>query len=208
MLIALAACSESVQTNARVQRLPYYNEASFTPHWIEPDSPELNDFHRVHNFSLLNQDSAVVSAETVRSKIFVADFFFTACGGICPKMTKNMTLLQESYLNDEEVLLLSHSVMPSADSVATLQHYAQINAIQSTTWHLLTGPKSEIYDLGRSVYFIEEDLGTQKSDDDFLHTENFVLVDKHGHIRGIYNGLRLSDIEQIKADIALLKTEG
>jgi protein SCO1/2 len=121
-------------------------------------------------------------------------------------MTANMDILQKEFVNDASVLLLSHSVTPTIDSVAQLKKYALDKNI-GKNWHLVTGDKKEIYDLGRQFYFVEEDLGTPKGTDDFLHTENFVLVDKNKHIRGIYNGLNTNAIQQLIADIKTLKKE-
>lgn len=206
VLIALVSCNKT-NNDSRVEVLPYYNEASFTPHWLKPNSKKLQDFHQISDFSLLNQNGESISQADLKNKIYVTDFFFTTCPGICPKMTNNMAILQDSFLTDESVVLLSHSVMPSVDSVETLKTYAEDKGVISGKWHLLTGDKSEIYNLGRNEYFVEEDLGVDKSEDDFLHTENFVLVDKNKHIRGIYNGLNKTSIQQLISDVRTLQKE-
>lgn len=206
----LATCTsapESTKTS-RVDRLPYYNEPTFTPLWLENSSPELANFHSIPDFELTNQNGDAVTRSTFENKIYVADFFFTSCAGICPKMTSNMALLQDAFAEDESVLLLSHSVMPSADSVATLRIYADANNVTDNKWHMVTGTRNHIYDLGRNHYFIEEDLGVERTEDEFLHTENFVLIDKLQRIRGIYNGLNKGDIQQLIADIGTLQKEG
>ena len=136
----------------------------------------------------------------------MADFFFTTCPGICPKMTANMSVVADKFKNDTTVLFLSHSVTPSIDSVAQLKKYALDKNI-GKNWHLVTGNKKEIYDLGRQAYFVEENLGEPKGLDDFLHTENFVLIDKNKHIRGIYNGLNKNSVMQLIEDIKTLKKD-
>ena len=191
---------------SRVEVLPYYNEASFTPKWINPKSVALKSFHKIPDFSFTNQDGKNITQKTFENKIYVTDFFFTTCPGICPMMTKNMYLIQEAFKEDETVLLLSHSVTPVKDSVPQLKQYAQEKLI-GKNWHLVTGDKKEIYDLGRKFYFVEEDLGEPKGLDDFLHTENFVLIDKNKHIRGIYNGLSKNSVKQLITDINTLKKE-
>ena len=123
-------------------------------------------------------------------------------------MTKNMAILQKAFIDDEDILLLSHSVTPTKDSVSVLKEYAVHKGVISDKWHLVTGEREQIYKLGRQDYFVEEDLGLKKDPDAFLHTENFVLIDKRGYIRGIYNGINKSSIEQLIADIKLLKTKG
>lgn len=201
------ACNEAQSNKSRVETLPFYDEATFTPHWIAPDDNALDNFHRISPFTLINQDGATITRETFQDKIYVADFFFTVCTGICPKMTSNMMMLQEEFINDDEVLLLSHSVTPEQDSVAVLKAYAEIKGIVSQKWHLVTGSQKEIYKLGRRDYFVEEGLGIDKEEDEFLHTENFVLVDKNGHIRGLYNGLNKTSVNQLIADVHTLKNE-
>ncbi len=123
-------------------------------------------------------------------------------------MTSNMLLIQEEFKDDDEVLLLSHSVTPEYDSVPILKHYAEAKGVIPNKWHLVTGERKAIYSLGRHGYFVEEDLGMPKGEDDFLHTENFILIDKKRHIRGIYNGLNKTAIAQLIADIKTLKKEG
>lgn len=206
-LMCIVACSESQPNQSRVEALPFYNEATFTPHWISPDDVALDTFHRISPFELTNQEGNIITEETFEGKIYVADFFFAVCPGICPKMTTNMMKLQDEFLEDEDVLLLSHSVTPESDSVPVLKRYADDKGILSHKWHLATGAQQEIYTLGRKDYFVEEDLGLTKKDDDFLHTENFVLIDKNRHIRGIYNGLNKASINQLIADIKALKKE-
>jgi protein SCO1/2 len=192
--------------SSKIDVLPYYNEASFTPKWIPAKSDKLNDFHKIPDFSFTNQDGKNITQKTFEDKIYVTDFFFTTCPGICPMMTKNMNLVQEAFKNDDEILLLSHSVTPTKDAVPQLKKYALDKGVLNN-WHLVTGDKKEIYDLGRKFYFVEEDLGEPKGLDDFLHTENFVLIDKKKHIRGIYNGLNKNSVKELIADIKTLKKE-
>lgn len=206
-ILGLAACQETPENTSRVETLPFYNEATFTPHWISADDRILDSFHRISPFKLVNQEGEVITEKTFQNKIYVADFFFTICPGICPQMTSNMMILQDEFLEDEDVLLLSHSVTPERDSVPVLKQYAEDKGILSKKWHLATGSQHDIYSLGRTSYFVEEDLGIDKDIDAFLHTENFVLIDKNLHIRGIYNGLNKTAIKQLIADIKTLKNE-
>ena len=207
ILVAISCKNNKEETvSSRVANLPYYNEASFTPKWIATKSDVLKLFHKIPNFSFTNQDGKNITHKTFEDKIYVTDFFFTTCPGICPRMTKNMDIIQQEFIKDSSVLLLSHSVTPTIDSVAQLKKYA-IDKNIDKNWHLVTGDKKEIYNLGRQAYFVEEDLGTPKGIDDFLHTENFVLVDKNKHIRGIYNGLNRNAVQQLIADIKTLQKE-
>ncbi len=207
ILLLIIGCTKKTNLQeSRVDILPYYNEESFTPKWITSKSKELKSFHKIPDFNLINQNGKKVTQKTFKDKIYVTDFFFTTCPGICPMMTKNMNLVQDAFKNDNDVLLLSHSVTPTKDSVPQLKKYALDKKI-GKNWHLVTGDKKEIYDLGRKAYFVENDLGEPKGIDDFLHTENFILVDKNKHIRGIYNGLNKNSVKQLIADIKTLKKE-
>ena len=194
------------QTN-HVEYLPFFNEKTFTPHWIIPGSIEEKAFHKIPDFNLTNQLGETITQQTFNKKIYVVDFFFTSCPGICLKMTNNMTKIQEAFKNDPELLILSHSVTPSIDSVSVLRDYASKYGVIDHKWHLTTGDRTEIYSLGRDYYFVENDLGESKDLDDFLHTENFLLIDKNKHIRGIYNGLNRTSIAQLIVDIKALKKE-
>lgn len=206
----LIACNDSTtkEKSSRVVSLPYYKDASFTPNWLPTNTAETATFHSIPDFNLVNQLGDTITHKTFKNSIYVTDFFFTVCPGICPKMTDNMLILQEAFLEDEEVRFLSHSVTPKRDSVSVLRAYADNKGIIDNKWHLVTGERAEIYDLGRNHYFVEENLGKERDDDDFLHTENFLLIDKNKHIRGIYNGLNKAAINQLIADIKTLKQEG
>ncbi len=205
----MLSCAESGSKNktSRVDHLPFYREATFTPHWLAPQSKETKGFHSIPDFKLVNQMGDTITQNTFQNKIYVTDFFFATCPGICPKMTDNMLLLQEAFKDDPEILLLSHSVTPKIDSVPVLKSYADDKGIDVAKWHLVTGDRKQIYDLGRNHYYVEEDLGLERNEDDFLHTENFLLIDKDRHIRGIYNGLNKTAIAQLIADIKTLKKE-
>ena len=146
----LISCKEKVnEKQSRVEVLPFYNEASFTPNWLINNSQKEKEFHSIPPFGLINQDGQKVTNETFNNKIYVTDFFFTTCPGICPRMTTNMKTLQEQFINDKDVLLLSHSVTPEIDSIARLKEYANEKGIISSKWHLVTGDRDKIYELGR-----------------------------------------------------------
>jgi protein SCO1/2 len=207
--LIVIGCKENLKTQegSRVDALPFFNEASFTPKWISPKSKELNNFHKIPDFELVNQNGEKVTQKTFENKIYITDFFFTTCPGICPMMTDSMLKLQEEFKNDTAVLFLSHSVTPTIDSVSKLKEYALENGIIDKRWYLVTGNKKEIYDLGRKFYFVEQDLGKPKGIDAFLHTENFVLIDKNKHIRGIYNSLNRASLAQLIIDVKALQKE-
>lgn len=188
--------------------MPYYNTPDFTPHFIE-DINEIpkNIKHTIANFSCTNQDKKLVTQKNIEGKIHVACFMFTSCGSICPRLTEEMKLVAKSYETDTSVVILSFSVTPWKDSPEKLKLYKETNAITKANWHFLTGDKAEIYNLARTAYFAEEEIGFTKDSSNFLHTEHFILVDKSKRIRGIYNGTLQLEAEQLIKDIALLKME-
>lgn len=213
-LILFSACKQTVKKEniqvketSRVEHLPYYNDESFTPHWLTPNSEEEKQFHKIPDFKLVDQLGDTLTQKSFEDKVYITDFFFTTCPGICLKMTNNMTKVQEAFLDNPEVAILSHSVTPSIDSVSVLKTYAEKNGVIDSKWHLVTGDKTEIYNLGRNEYFVENDLGIPKDINDFLHTENFLLIDKNKHIRGIYNGLNRASIAQLITDVNALLEE-
>lgn len=214
LLIACVSCKEVVKKveikvveTSRVENLPYYNDESFTPHWIKPGSQQEKEFHKISDFTLINQLGDTIKQQTFENKIYITDFFFTSCPGICPQMTNSMFKLQEQFKNDDAILFLSHSVTPTIDTVEELNIYAKRFGVIANKWHLVTGDKTEIYNLGRNEYFVENDLGIPKDINDFLHSENFLLIDKNKHIRGIYNGLNRASMAQLVIDIKTLEKE-
>jgi protein SCO1/2 len=188
--------------------LPFYATADLTAEWADPGSARDRSMHRIAPFALRGQDGQTVTHETLRGKVYVANFFFTSCQGICPKMLKNLRAIQDAFAGQEDVVLVSHTVMPSVDSQEVLQAYAKANGIRSGKWHLLTGPKETIYDLARRSYFAEKRLGSQKGDSEFLHTENMLLIDQQGRIRGVYNATLPMEAERAMEDIRLLLGPG
>lgn len=187
--------------------IPYFNSADFEPLWVGDDIQSLRNMHTIDNFSFTNQNGEVVNNATYEGNIYVTDFFFTTCPSICPKMTRNMHVLQEYFKDEDEVMLLSHTVTPWIDSVGQLKRYAEANEVIDKKWNLVTGTEEELYNIARNSYFAEKEIGLQLTSDDFLHTENFILVDENRHIRGIYNGTIDSDIKRIKEDIETLLKE-
>ncbi len=204
--IMIVACQPPKQQ--KVITLPYYNQADFTPEWYVSKEISVDQLHQIPSFDLTDQNGATFTEQDVEGKIYVANFFFTICPSVCPRMTNNLQRIQEAFIGDTSVLLVSHSVMPWTDSVAVLKEYASQNEINSDQWKLLTGDKSEIYKLGREAYFADEGFGKSVTEEsDFLHTENIVLVDQRRHIRGIYNGTLPLEMARLIEDIEKLKRE-
>ena len=163
-------------------------------------------FHKIDDFSLVNQNNEIITNETYDGKIYIADFFFTTCPGICPIMKENMIELQDEFINDDDVLLLSHTVTPEIDSVSVLKKYSQEKGVLDTKWNMVTGDKKQIYNLARKSYLVAEDIESPRQYD-MIHTENFVLVDSKRRIRGFYDGTDSNVMEDLINDIKILKKE-
>lgn len=204
LIIFICILFMSCKDTELTRKLPYYNTSDFTPVW---ELPTDKAFHKIRPFHLTDQEGKTFTEKNIENKICVVDFFFTSCPGICPKMTNSMSVLQKEFINDDSILLLSHTVTPEQDSSSVLAEYGKENNIQYKKWKLLTGTKDEIYNLGRKFYFVEEDLGENKDTSIFLHTENFVLIDKNRIIRGIYNSLDPTSMASLAEDIKVLQKE-
>ena len=187
------------------QPLPVYNPSNFNPELVDKTLQNKTENHTVSDFNLINQNGETITQEAYKDKIYVADFFFTRCGSICPIMTDNMVEIQKEFLNDNDIMLLSLSVTPEIDSVSVLRDYANKKGVIDSKWNVTTGNKKHIYELARKSYFAV----VQKGDgglQDFIHTTKFILIDKEKQIRGIYDGTNSDDIKQIITDIKNLKS--
>jgi protein SCO1/2 len=191
----------------KTKTLPFFNSEEFTPEWISENDAKYKDIHTIAPFEFTNQNGKKINNKDFKGKIYIADFFFTTCPSICPILAKNMGAIQEVYKNDEDVILLSHSVMPWVDSVETIKEYASEKKAIDNKWHLVTGNKEQIYNIARTSYFADEDFKKTKDKSEFIHTENFILVDKKGRIRGVYNGTLALDVQRLKRHIEILKKE-
>ncbi|MDX2172944.1 MAG: SCO family protein [Bacteroidota bacterium] len=163
-------------------------------------------YHSIGNFSFKNQYGETVNNQTVKNKIYVADFFFATCQSICPQMSTNLKDVQAAFLNDDSLLILCHTVNPMHDTVEVLNGYSQTYGAKKNKWHFLTGNKKQIYDLAKDSYLVNalEEDGTPEG---FLHSELLILIDTKGMIRGFYDGTDKVQVNKLISDIKLLKTE-
>ncbi len=185
--------------------LPVYQPAQVSKELVDSTIQHIKKYHTISDFKLINQNGDTVTQNNYKGKIYVADFFFTTCQTICPKMTDNMAKIQEAIKNDPDVMLLSHTVTPTIDSVLQLKKYALQKGVIDSKWNLVTGDKKQIYDLARKSYLVAKDV--PYSPNDLVHTENFVLVDKKKRIRGFYDGTNPDEIEKLLHDLKVLKQE-
>lgn len=188
------------------QRLQVFQPADVNPKLVDGDMQHTAKAHRIADFKLIDQNGDTITNEVFKDKIYVADFFFTTCPSICPKMTANLTDLAAYYKNDDDIMFLSHSVTPQIDTVEVLAAYGKDHGADPAKWKLVTGPKKHIYELARRSYFAVTTEG-DGGENDFIHTENFILVDKERKIRGFYDGTSKEDMEKLKNDITVLRYE-
>lgn len=186
--------------------LKIYSPKDLNPELVDEDQRAIYKNHRIRDFKLVNQEGDTVNNSFLDDKIYVADFFFTTCPTICIDMSKELERVQAAFEGDLSIQIVSHTVQPEYDSPEVLKEYASLHEANSNQWTFLTGDKSEIYSLARKSYFAvttEGDGGIS----DFIHTENFILVDKQKRIRGFYDGTSTDDVNRLIKDIKILKDE-
>ena len=194
--------------------LPIYNPSEVNTELVDTTIQYIARNHTIADFKFTNQNGKIITQNDYKNKIYVADFFFTTCPTICPKMTENLVWIQNQIKNNPDVMLLSHSVTPDIDSVPVLKKYALEKGVIDSKWNLVTGNKKDIYYIARKSYLA---VKTGKPEDiyDMVHTENFILVDKKRRIRGFYDGTNLDqptepgikNVKQLLEDINFLSKE-
>ena len=198
IFFVLLSCVESSNID-----LPIIGPSDFKDELVD-NKVNKEQSHFVSDFELINQNGDTITNKDYEDKIYVVDFFFTRCGSICPIMTNNMKKIQDKFLENDNLMLLSISVTPNIDNVATLKKYAKSKGVINSKWNIATGNKKHIYELARKSYFAvlkKGDGGLQ----DFIHTPNFILIDKKKQIRGIYDGTDDTEIKRVIKDIKTLQ---
>ena len=165
----------------------------------------------VQNFNFTDQDGKIVNEKDVDGKVYVAEYFFTTCKGICPKMNANMKTVFDKFSREKNFAIISHTCMPETDSVSALKSYEQkllgVNGIPNHNWYFVTGTKDSLYKMARESYLLDNDQNNSVNiRDQFIHTQFFALVDKQRRVRGIYDGLKQDELSKLNEDIkGLLK---
>jgi protein SCO1/2 len=189
-------------TTKPIRYLPIFGEKSYEVKNGETDTI----YHTIPGFSFLNQDGDTITEKNLKGSIYVTDFFFTTCHSICPVMSSQMERVAEKFKGNEEVKILSHTVDPEIDSVEQLKAYAIKHNADSKQWLFLTGSKKDLYGIAREGYLLNADQG-DGGPNDFIHTQNFALVDKEKRLRGFYDGTDSLEVDQLMKDIDLLLQE-
>ena len=162
----------------------------------------------VQPFKFTRQDSTQVTQKEIAGRVYVAEYFFTTCKGICPKMNKNMKEIYDRFKTDSSFMIISHTVNPDTDSLPVLQHYADSLGANPANWWFVTGSKEELYKSARESYLLDDPKNSTKNiDEQFLHTQFFALVDRQGRVRGIYDGIKKEEVTEMVQDIEKLIRE-
>ena len=195
---------------SKEKSLPVINPVNVNKEMVDPELLRIGYGHKIGNFSFLNQDGKVVTQQDVKGKVFVAEYFFTTCGTICPIMNVQMQRVHKVYQGNKNVRILSFTVDPKVDTVAQMKRYAVAHGADAKSWFFLTGTQEKLYELARKSFFVLKPAETENQGDvgsDFIHTNNFVLVDKEMRIRGYYDGTNPKEVDELIGDIALLVKE-
>jgi len=198
-LIALGCLLLFSCIEQKEQHLPIFGEKEITA----TDTT----YHTIGNFRLINQDSTIVTNESLEGKVYVADFFFTSCRTICPVMKTQMLRVYKAIEDKPDVALVSHTIDPEYDTVGLLHDYAERLGVKSSKWHFLTGDKDSIYYLAQTSYFVTA-MEDESETDGFIHSGAFMLIDKKGRIRGKYDGTKSEEVDKLIKDIEVLRREG
>lgn len=189
-------------TEKPLRYLPIYGEKSYELKNGKTDTT----FHTIQDFSFTDQEGRTITQKEFENAIYVTDFFFTTCHSICPKMSTQMQRIAEKFKGNIEVKFLSHTVDPETDTVEQLKRYAVQHKADSHQWMFVTGDKKALYDIARTGYLLDAGIG-DGGPDDFIHTQNFALIDKDKRIRGYYDGTNTAEMDQLIKDIDLLLAE-
>jgi protein SCO1 len=203
MVVALSAAWHATATTSA---LPVFGPEDFNPRLVDTDRFGSRTTHRVGTFVATDQSGRQVTERDLDGRITVASFIFTHCSEICVGMVRQLKRVQAAYAADARVLLLSHSVDPERDTVATLRAFADARGLNAERWRLVTAPRATIVALARQSYFAVHNEAAAGATD-YVHTETLVLVDGQRRLRGFYNGTLPHDVDQLIADIAALKKE-
>lgn len=202
---------ESAFNRSENNRLKVFNPFDVNPALVDSSLHDKKEDHTIADFSFLNQLGDTITKVDVSGKIFVTDYFFTTCGGICPKMTLQLQRVQREFADDPNFLILSHTVNPKTDSVEVMYNYAERFEANPEKWWFLTGSKEELYTMARKSYLVVPDKAdpnfSHGDESDFIHTENFVLIDPDGRIRGMYDGTSPDEVSELMRDVYDLKKE-
>ena len=198
-LLLLVGCSQA-------DKLPILGERDAVTRQVDGETVTDSVYHTIPDFSFVSQDGDTVTQATLRGKIYVADFFFTSCPTICPKMKTQLKRVYERFNANPNVVLLSHTIDPAHDSVPVLKTFARELGVTGKNWLFVTGDRDKIYEIGQESYMVtaQEDASAPGG---VVHSGAFILVDTDRHIRGIYDGTTETGVDKLMADMDKLLRE-
>lgn len=192
------------------KKLKVYNPTDINAELVDDEVKDVGFGHKIAPFTFTNQNGVAFGSKQLKNKIYVAEYFFTTCGTICPIMNSNMQTVQEALKDESDFHIVSITVDPETDSPKQLKAYAKAHGANDKQWHFLTGEKEQLYQLARKSFFVLKPAETRNQGDvgsDFIHTNYFVLVDRQQRIRGYYDGTNKHEVEVLINDAKLLLEE-
>ena len=192
------------------KKLPIISPCDLLQDVVAPEIRNKCRDHRIKDFEFYNQNGNYIKSGEIIGGIWVVEYFFATCMGICPTMNSQLKRVQSAYKDDESVKIMSFTVDPENDTIEALKKYAvEHNAINGK-WHFFTGDRADLYKLARQSFFLLKPAEAENLDyagGDFIHTNNFVLIDAKRRIRGYYDGTNPQEVDKLISDIQILKTE-
>jgi protein SCO1/2 len=210
LIFLIGVCTVYFMNDGKSKPLPILNPTDLKKEMVDSTLLRKGFGHTIGNFAFIDQTGEEISLKSVKGKMFVVEYFFTTCGSICPIMNQQMQRVQEKYISRKDLAILSFTVDPETDTLLQMQKHAKYLGAKSGFWHLLTGNKEELYALARKSFFVLKPAETVNQGDansDFIHTNNFVLIDKQLRIRGYYDGTSKKEVDKLIRDIAILGEE-
>jgi protein SCO1/2 len=186
------------------------NPIDLNPETVDQDLLQVGQGHKIGEFSFTNQDNQPIGLKDLKGKVFVAEYFFTTCQTICPRMNDQMQRIQQAFKAETNFKILSFTVNPEVDTVEQLKRYAQEHQAIVGKWHFLTGEKTKLYEAARKYFFLLKKSEVENQGDvgsDFIHTNNFVLIDREQRIRGYYDGTNPKEVDKLIRDAKLILQE-
>ena len=196
--------------NSKTKPLPVINPIDVQQEMVDPEMLRIGRGHKVGTFRFENQDGTWITDADMKGKVSVVEYFFTSCKSICPIMNSQMQRIQRKFTQQNDVRIFSFTVDPDIDTVAQMKRYATAHQAKVGQWHFLTGKKADLYNLARRSFFVLKPAEAQNLGDagsDFIHTNNFVLIDRQMRIRGYYDGTNPKEVSLLQAHIAQLLAE-
>lgn len=209
-MVSIGAAYFLITENKSSKAPDVLNPIDLNPETVDQDLLQVGQGHKIGKFSFINQYKQVIGLKDVKGKVFVAEYFFTTCQTICPRMNDQMQRVQAAFKDESNFRILSFTVNPEVDTVEQMKRFAQENKAIGGKWHFLTGDKTKLYEAARKYFFLLKKSEVENQGDvgsDFIHTNNFVLVDKEQRIRGYYDGTNPKEVDKLINDAKLILKE-